>query len=143
MLKITVFESNWFNSQEKEFDNVFDALQYARVLRAENVEDRKVEIYCDPWQMYCTAENISRTDKVAAGTYVDYNSLPEPKEAEDDDHEGLIEEAREWVDQWAREVGFDDVETEDTALYERKLEEQYVYLCRLRGIEPLACYISE
>ena len=215
MLKISVFESNWFNSHVEEFDNVFDALRYARKLRAEDIDDRTVEIYCDPWQVICASENISRTDKVAAGTYVDYDSLPEPEEAPEDEyeepiraeeemdfmkyvltdaehilidretrdealyelkngatiwhtpyycesikfsitetdskaakelidmHDGLMEEARMWLDQWAKEIGFDDVETEDTAFYERKLEEQYVYLCKLKGVEPLACYISK
>ena len=259
MLKINVFESNWFNSSTYEFDNVFDALQCAKALRAEDVEDRSVEIRCDIEQIIAISENLRKTDAVASGTYVDYNSLPEPEEAEDDYeepalpsevpfdmpeymlminglpscyktrieainrlheakknneqchvrstpfhmestkialididiatrslkitrmpccnsdgivkdicgkeqhlnkqvitfgsvlnvenntiyHEGLIEEAREWVDQWSREIGFDDVETDDTALYERKLEEYYVYLCKLKGVKPLDCYISK
>lgn len=164
MLKINVYESNWFNSSTYEFDNVTNALQYARKLRAENIEDRTVEIYCDPDQVYSTSENLRKTDAVAAGTYVDYKDLPEPEEAPEDEcevtrmpccnsfarlennevyHEGLIEEAREWVDQYSREIGFDSMETEDTVMYERKLEEYYVYLCKNKGVKPLDCYISK
>lgn len=164
MLKIVVFETNWFNSSVEEFNNVFDAIQYARELRTENIEDRKVEIRSDLCQIISMSENLRKTDAVASGTYVDYDSLHEPEEASEDEyevtrmpccnnmaylennevyHSGLIEEAREWVDQYSREIGFDSMETEDTTLYEQKLEEYYVYLCKLKGVKPLDYYISK
>lgn len=65
MLKITVLK----NSQVKEFDNVFDALRHAKALRAEDVEDSAVEIYCHVGQIFSLSNNLVRTDLAASSTY--------------------------------------------------------------------------
>ena len=106
------------------------------LMRRENREEALHELkngaalWHTPFYSESVRFNLMETDSKAAEELIDT-------------HDGIMEESRMWVDQWAAEVGFDSLETEDTELYESKLEEHYTYLCRLYGIEPAPWYVSK